>query len=154
MKAQQLKNSILQLAVQGKLVPQNPNDEPASVLLERIRDEKQRLIEEGEIKKEKPLLPIKEDEIPFDVLEAWEWVRLGTLINKLTDGAYHTPKYTESGVPFLSVKDCQEALKIDPHQRLKVSHFGRQKFRLLAKYYTLFYAQWDVFWGGTSVLFL
>ena len=55
MNAQQLKNSILQMAVQGKLVPQDPNDEPASVLLERIRKEKEQLIKEGKIKKEKPL---------------------------------------------------------------------------------------------------
>ena len=60
MKAQQLKNSILQMAIQGKLVPQDPNDEPASVLLERIRKEKEQMIKEGKIKKEKnPLLSLK-----------------------------------------------------------------------------------------------
>ena len=77
MTAQDLKNSILQLAVQGKLVPQDPNDEPASELLKRIKAEKERLIKEGKIKKEKPLSPISEDEIPFDIPESWEWVRLG-----------------------------------------------------------------------------
>ena len=66
MTAQQLKNSILQLAVQGKLVPQGSNDEPASVLLEHIRAEKERLAKEGKLKKEKPLLPITEDEIHLD----------------------------------------------------------------------------------------
>ena len=72
-----LKKSILQSAVQGKLVPQDENDEPASVLLERIRAEKEQLIKDGKLKKEKPLPPIAEDEIPFDVPESWEWVRLG-----------------------------------------------------------------------------
>ena len=77
MNAQDLKNSILQLAVQGKLVPQDPADEPASELLERIRKEKERLIKEGKLRKEKPLPTIGEDEIPFDIPETWEWVRLG-----------------------------------------------------------------------------
>lgn len=104
----QLKKSILQAAVQGKLVEQNENDEPASVLLERIRAEKEQFIKEGKSKKEKPLPPITDDEIPFNVPESWEWVRLGALLNKLTDGAHHTPKYTESGVPFLSVKDISD----------------------------------------------
>lgn len=79
MTAQQLKNSILQLAIQGKLVPQNPNDEPAAVLLERIRAEKQRLVNESKIKKDKPMPPIADGEIPFDVPETWEWVRLGNI---------------------------------------------------------------------------
>ena len=98
MNGQQLKNSILQMAVQGKLVPQDPNDEPASVLLERIRKEKEKLIKEGKIKKEKnpsyifrgaDNLPYEKigkndpvciaDEIPFDVPESWEWIRLGAL---------------------------------------------------------------------------
>ena len=96
MTAQQLKNSILQMAVQGKLVPQDPNDEPASVLLERIRAEKERLIKEKKIKREKnpsvifkgadntPYEKIGEevrslaDEVPFDIPDSWEWVRLGS----------------------------------------------------------------------------
>ena len=97
MTAQQLKNSILQMAVQGKLVPQNPNDEPASVLLERIRAEKERLIKEKKIKREKnpsvifkgadntPYEKIGDevrslvDEVPFDIPDSWEWVRLGSI---------------------------------------------------------------------------
>ena len=76
-----LRQSILQEAVQGKLVPQDPNDEPASVLLERIKEEKERLIKEGKIKKEKPLPPISEDEIPYELPKGWEWVRLGEVTN-------------------------------------------------------------------------
>ena len=79
MTAQQLKNSILQMAVQGKLVEQNPDDEPASVLLERIKAEKQELIKTGKIKKGKPLPEITEDEILFDIPDSWEWVRLSQI---------------------------------------------------------------------------
>ena len=106
MKAQQLKNSILQLAVQGKLVPQNPSDEPASVLLERIRAEKQRLIKEGKIKKEKPLPPIAEDEIPFDIPNSWEWVRLSCVVNEISTGPFgsmlHKSDYVVSGLPLVN----------------------------------------------------
>ena len=102
MTAQQLKNSILQMAVQGKLVPQDPSDEPASVLLERIKAEKQELIKAGKIKKDKKSSEIfrgaahnlpyayceqigKEirdisDEIPFEIPDSWEWVRLGSIV--------------------------------------------------------------------------
>ncbi len=76
MKAQDLKNSILQLAIQGKLVPQNPRYETAEVLYARIQVEKERLIKEGKIKKTKPLPPITEDEIPFEIPSSWKWVRL------------------------------------------------------------------------------
>ncbi len=79
MTAQQLKNSILQMAVQGKLVPQDKNDEPASVLLERIKAEKQSLIKAGKIKKEKLLVPISDEDIPFEIPENWKWVRLGEI---------------------------------------------------------------------------
>ena len=78
MTAQQLKNAILQEAIQGRLVPQDPNDEPASVLLDKIRKEKQQLVKEGKLKK-KDLeeKPISEDETPFEIPESWEWCRIG-----------------------------------------------------------------------------
>ena len=82
MNAQQLKNSILQEAIEGRLVPQDPNDEPASVLLDKIRKEKARLVKEGKLKKkdlEAP--PISEDEKPFDIPESWEWIRIGSIFN-------------------------------------------------------------------------
>lgn len=106
MNAQQLRNSILQEAIEGRLVPQDPNDEPASVLLERIREEKRRLVKEGKLKK-KDLIetPITEEEIPFETPESWEWVRFSNIYWQLTDGTHSTPKYTMSGIPFLSVKD-------------------------------------------------
>lgn len=90
MTAKQLTDSILQLAIQGKLVPQNPNDEPASVLLERIREEKRRLVEEKVLKK-KDLeeTPIGEDEVPFSNPEGWEWRRVNDII--LGTGAGKSP---------------------------------------------------------------
>ena len=114
MTGQQLKNSILQMAVQGRLVPQDPNDEPASVLLERIRKEKEQLIKDGKIKKEKnpsyifrgaDNLPYEKvgknepvciaDEVPFEIPESWEWVRLSSLVSKeIRRGK--SPKYSVS----------------------------------------------------------
>jgi len=75
--AQALREKILDLAMRGKLVPQDPNDEPASVLLEKIKAEKEQLIKEKKIKKSKPLAPITDEEKPFDIPDSWEWVRLG-----------------------------------------------------------------------------
>ena len=76
---QRLREMILQLAVQGKLVPQDPTDEPAAVLLAKIQAEKERLIKQGTIKRQKPLPPIREDEKPFELPQGWEWVRLGEI---------------------------------------------------------------------------
>ena len=76
---QRLREMILQLAVQGKLVPQDPTDEPAAVLLTKIQAEKERLIQAGTIKRPKPLPPIQEDEKPFELPNGWEWVRLGEI---------------------------------------------------------------------------
>ncbi|WFE69494.1 hypothetical protein P8S54_04125 [Thiomicrospira sp. R3] len=81
-----LKQTILQLAVMGKLVPQDPNDEPASELLKKIAAEKAQLIKDGKLKKTKPLPPITDDEKPFDLPNGWEWVRLGDL--SITKGGF------------------------------------------------------------------
>ena len=102
-----LRKSILQEAVMGKLVPQDENDKPASVLLDRIREEKQRLISEGKLKKEKHesiiyrrdnshyekignLETCIDDEIPFEIPDSWEWVRLGSISSLVTKGT--TPR--------------------------------------------------------------
>ncbi len=87
----QLKQTILQLAIMGKLVPQNPNDEPASVLLEKIAEEKTRLIEAGKIKKQKALPEIGEDEKPFGLPSGWEFIRLNHLSKLITKGS--SPKW-------------------------------------------------------------
>jgi len=100
-----LRELILTLAVQGKLVPQDPNDEPASALLERIRAEKARLVKEGKIRKDKPQAAIAEEEKPFAIPPRWEWARIGDVLLQVTDGTHHTPKYLDSGVAFISVKD-------------------------------------------------
>ena len=118
MTGQQLKNSILQMAVQGKLVPQDPNDEPASVLLERIRKEKEQIVKEGKIKKEKnpsyifrgaDNLPYEKvgknepvciaDEVPFDIPETWEWTRVSSLGSIVRGSGIKRTETIESGKP-------------------------------------------------------
>lgn len=127
MTGQQLKNSILQMAVQGKLVPQDPNDEPASVLLERIRKEKEQLIKEGKIKKEKnPSYIFRgtdnshyekldgterciDDEIPFEIPDSWVWCRLSTVgITQTgnTPSKAHS-EYIGGEIPFITPGDIQ-----------------------------------------------
>ena len=106
MLAEQLKKSILQAAIQGKLTDQRKEDGNAQDLYNQIQEEKQRLIKEKKIKKEKPLPEITADEVPFDIPKNWMWVRLGNLTRKI--GAGNTPKggktsgvYKESGVEFI-----------------------------------------------------
>lgn len=107
MNAQQLRNSILQEAIEGRLVPQDPNDEPASVLLDRIRKEKEILVKEGKLKK-KDLeeTPISEDEIPFEIPESWEWVRWGEL------GEYKKGPFGSSLTKSMFVSQSDEAVKV------------------------------------------
>ena len=110
MNAQQLRNSILQQAIQGKLVPQDPTDEPASVLLQRIRKEKERLVKEGRLKKKDlESKPIEEDEIPFEIPESWEWCRLNACLD-VRDGTHDTPKYVTSGYPLVTSKNLRNGI--------------------------------------------
>ncbi|NPE32077.1 hypothetical protein HNV12_29780 [Methanococcoides sp. SA1] len=74
-----LREMILQIAVQGKLMPQNPDDEPAEVLLENIRVEKERLLKEGKVKKTKPFAPVDKNKIPYEIPKNWEWIRFGEI---------------------------------------------------------------------------
>ena len=98
-----LRQSILQQAVEGKLCEQDPNDEPASVLLEKIKAEKERLIAEKKIKKQKPLPPISAEEKPFVLPNGWTWCRLGELLTDLKYGTSVPCSYKVSGIPVLRI---------------------------------------------------
>ena len=116
MDTKKLRQKILDLAIHGKLVPQDPNDEPASVLLERIRAEKERLIAEGKIKRSKKSVTSDTshyENVPFEIPEGWCWCMLPDIcIIPITDGTHQTPKYTtrEEGIPFLSSKDVTKRI--------------------------------------------
>ena len=128
-----LKKSILQQAIQGKLTQQNPEDEPASKLLEKIKEEKEQLIKEGKIKRNKNESTIYkkdghwyevidrnnevkciDEEIPFEIPETWIWARLNAICTKITDGSHNPPPKKEKGFPVLSVKNIyQDKLSFD-----------------------------------------
>lgn len=148
--AEMLRQSILQQAVEGKLCEQDPNDEPASVLLEKIKAEKERLIAEKKIKKQKSLPPISEEEKPFTLPKGWEWCRLGELANIATGStpAKNKVKYymhgtipwitsSETGQEYVSsaryyvtdlaVKECN--LTINQPHTLVMAMYGQGKTR-------------------------
>ena len=153
MTAQQLKNSILQMAVQGKLVPQDPNDESASVLLERIRVEKERLIREKKIKREKnpsvifrgpdntPYEQIGDTvtplEVPFEIPESWEWVRLGSICVIARGGSPRPIKQylTDSpkGINWIKISDSDKGGKYINQTKEKIIPEGVSKSRLVHK---------------------
>ncbi|WP_289758666.1 restriction endonuclease subunit S [Lactobacillus taiwanensis] len=103
--AQALREKILDLAMRGKLVPQDPDDEPASVLLEKIKAEKEQLIKEKRIKKSKPLPEITDDEKPFDVPESWEWVRLGEVFEVTSSKRVMKKEWQNEGIPFYRARE-------------------------------------------------
>ena len=112
MTPQELKSSILQLAIQGKLVEQRPEEGTGEELYRQIQAEKKRLIQEGKIKKEKPLPEIAEDEVPFEIPEGWEWCRLG-FIGEWGSGA--TPsrtnkEYYQGNIPWLKTGDLNDGI--------------------------------------------
>lgn len=107
MTPQELKNSILQLAIQGKLVEQRSEEGTAEELFARIQEEKQRLIAEKKIKKEKPLPKINDDEKPFDIPESWMWVRWGNLSQSIQYG-YNAPAHENGRIKMVRISDIQE----------------------------------------------
>ena len=152
MNAQQLKNSILQMAVSGKLVPQNPNDEPASVLLERIRKEKEKLIKEGKIKKEKNESVIFrrdnshyeklgsverciDDEIPFDIPDSWVWIRLKNICKVARGGSPRPIKAyltnAPNGINWIKIGDTDKGGKYINSTKEKIIPEGMKKSRFV-----------------------
>jgi type I restriction enzyme S subunit len=130
MKATDFRKSIFQAAVQGKLVPQDKSDEPASVLLKRIQAEKAKLIKEGKLKKEKPLPPITEDEVPYDLPEGWAWCRLSSAIIDIFTGPFgsmlHKADYVENGIPLVNPMNIVNEALI-PSKRMMVDEKTRDR---------------------------
>jgi type I restriction enzyme S subunit len=104
-----LRELILTLAVQGNLVPQDPKDEPASELLKKIRAEKDRLIAEGKIKRDKPLAEIAEEEKPFGLQKGWEWVRLGGTMEMLNGKPFKPTEWLPAGLPIVRIQNLNKA---------------------------------------------
>ena len=149
---ERLKKSILQEAVQGKLVPQDPSDEPAEALLERIRAEKQRLIKEGKIKKDKHGSVIFrrdnshyekcgseevciDDELPFDIPSTWMWSRLSSIVTVLGDGIHGTPVYSANGTTaFINGNNLQDGkIVIKPDTKRVTDEEASKHKRCLTK---------------------
>jgi type I restriction enzyme S subunit len=103
-----LRQTILNLAVRGKLVPQDPNDDAASELLKRIAKEKKRLLDERSIKPDHSLPAVSVEEAPFPVPPGWQWVRAQELSLKISDGVHKKPSYVPVGIPFITVKNLTE----------------------------------------------
>ncbi|HCE2907111.1 TPA: restriction endonuclease subunit S [Vibrio parahaemolyticus] len=130
----QLKQTILQLAVMGKLVPQDPSDEPAAELLKRVAEEKAQLVKEKKIKKQKALPPIAEDEKPFELPSGWEWTHMDKLFY-VSGGLQKTPKRTpvSNHFPYLAVANVQRGrLELDELKRFEVTPEELEQYKLLA----------------------
>ncbi|WP_345874743.1 restriction endonuclease subunit S [Shewanella algae] len=145
-----LRELILELAVRGKLVPQDPNDEPASVLLERIAAEKAQLVKQKQIKKPKALPVIEDDEKPFDLPQGWEWARLGVIGNIFNGNSVSArvkeQKYSGGvGLPFIATKDVGYGFQELDYQNGVNIPVGEPKFKIARKNAVLLCAE-----GGSA----
>lgn len=130
MLADKLRKAVLQAAVQGKLTKQLPTDGNAADLVAEIKKEKERLIKEKKIKKQKPLPPITAEEIPFEIPDNWCWVRLGDLVSILGDGLHGTPRYKENGEYFfINGSNLKEEKIIIKPTTKKVSNDEYEKYK-------------------------
>ena len=136
-----LRRFVLDLAVRGKLVPQDPNDEPASELLKRIAAEKARLVKAGEISKQRPLPPV-EDDADFEVPKSWQWTRLGVITSYIQRGK--SPKYASDGPLVVSQKCVQwSGLDLTVAKRITLGS--------LADYEAIrFLRKGDLLWNSTG----
>lgn len=131
MDTKKLRQKILDLAIHGKLVPQDPNDEPASVLLERIKAEKERLIKEGKIKRSKKTAKTSDtphyENIPFEVPKGWAWTRFGSICKKLTDGSHNPPPKRSNGYTVISAQNIKNGKIIFTDKDRYTDEIGFQK---------------------------
>ena len=132
MDTKKLRQKILDLAIHGKLVPQDPNDEPASVLLERIKAEKERLIKEGKIKRTKKSakasdMPHYQHDVPFEVPSNWVWTTFGSICKKLTDGSHTPPPKRQEGYTVISAQNIRDGRIVFTNKDRYTDEAGFQK---------------------------
>jgi type I restriction enzyme S subunit len=137
MNGQDIKNSILQLAIQGKLIEQRKNEGTAKELLEAIKIEKEKLIKQGKIKKDTPLPEISEDEIPFGIPENWEWIRLGDVLEIARGGSPRPIKSfltdSDDGINWIKIGDTDKGGKYINQTNEKIIKEGLKKSRYVRK---------------------
>lgn len=137
MTPQQLRNSILQMAIEGKLTRQLPEDGNANDLLKKIKAEKARLIKEKKIKKEKPLPEIRDDEVPFEIPDNWVWVRLGSILTVARGGAPRPIKdyltSDDDGINWIKIGDTDKGEKYINSTAEKIKPEGLKKSRYVQK---------------------
>lgn len=125
-----LKKMILHLAVSGQLVPQDPSEGTGEQLYQQIQIEKQKLIAEGKIKKQKPLPEISDDEIPFEIPGNWKWAKLGNLHSKITDGSHNPPHGDATGLPMISSRNVVDnKITLDNARYLSKDKFNKENER-------------------------
>ncbi|WP_368156308.1 restriction endonuclease subunit S [Bacteroides finegoldii] len=130
MDTKKLRQKILDLAIRGKLVPQDPNDEPASVLLERIKEEKERLIKEGKIKRSKKTVSSDTphyENVPFEVPKGWVWTTFGNVCKKLTDGSHNPPPKCSNGYTVISAQNIKNGKIVFTDKDRYTDELGFQK---------------------------
>ena len=142
-----LRQKVLDLAIRGKLIPQDPNDEPASVLLERIRRQKQQMVKDGKLKAkdikndtiifvgednlhyekfQDGTIKCIEDEIPFEIPKGWAWARLGAITEVIGDGDHQPPPQTSSGIPFLVISNVSDGkLSFENTRFVSIEYFNQ-----------------------------
>jgi type I restriction enzyme S subunit len=126
----ELRQAYLREAMQGNLVPQDSTDEPAEVLLEKIKAEKEKLVAEKRIKRDKPLPPIEPEEVPFEIPSNWSWCRLGEISNSMSTGMFgtmlHQYDYVKSGIPLVNPMNMVNG-KIIPSEKMMVNDETKQR---------------------------
>lgn len=142
MDTKKLRQKILDLAIRGKLVPQDPKDEPASLLLERIRAEKERLIKEGKIKRSKKTAANDDVEVPFEIPNSWEWVRLCDITELIEDCLHSTAKDEGYGYPLIRTPNVGEGyLILDGVHRVSETVYNKRNARAVPETNDIIYAR-------------
>jgi type I restriction enzyme S subunit len=151
---QKLRKLILTLAMQGKLVPQDPGDQPASELLKAIEAEKHRLVKEGKIKQPKPSPEIKPDEVPYDLPKSWKWCRWNDVALKIGDVDHKMPAEVTDGVPYVSPRDFfgKNEIAFSQAKKISIQDFETLKLKIQPEKFDIIFPRYGTLGVNRFVL--